>query len=125
MDPFVPEGISSQAFDSPCLPILILGLRFSFGDRQPRRRPYPNLSCKKELPSHCDKEEEAKLDAAMGEFDIEKRRKLVQELMALNHENAANLFFTELTDLSALHRRVQGFKNTIQRFNFHEITLSN
>ncbi len=59
---------------------------------------YPNLSCKKDPGSHCDAAETAKLDEAMGEFDVEKRRKLVQELMVFNNENAPNLFFVELTD---------------------------
>ncbi len=85
---------------------------------------YPNLSCKKNPGSHCDKAEEAKLDAAMGEFDVDKRRKLIQELMVLNHDNAPNLFFVELTDLTGLNKRVKGFNNVIQRFNFHEITLN-
>jgi hypothetical protein len=60
----------------------------------------------------------------MGEFDVEKRRKLIQELMVLNNENAPNLFFVELTDLTGLNKRVNGFANIIQRFNFHEITLN-
>ena len=85
---------------------------------------YPNLSCKKDPGSHCDAAETAKLDEAMGEFDVEKRRKLVQELMVLNNENAPNLFFVELTDLTGLNKRVNGFTNIIQRFNFHEITLN-
>jgi len=85
---------------------------------------YPNLSCKKDPGSHCDAAETAKLDEAMSEFDVEKRRKLVQELMVLNNENAPNLFFVELTDLTGLNKRVNGFTNIIQRFNFHEITLN-
>jgi peptide/nickel transport system substrate-binding protein len=85
---------------------------------------YPNLSCAKNPGSHCDAAETAKLDQAMGEFDVEKRRKLIQELMVLNHENAPNLFFVELTDLTGLNKRVNGFSNIIQRFNFHEITLN-
>ena len=85
---------------------------------------YPNLSCMKgALPSHCDEGETALLKRAMAEFDVEKRRKLIQELMVLNHENAPNLFFVELTDLTGLNKRVKNFRNTIQRFNFHEIEL--
>lgn len=44
---------------------------------------YPNLSRAKDLPSHCDPEESALLTAASQEFDVEKRRKLIQELMVL------------------------------------------
>ncbi|MSO65722.1 MAG: ABC transporter substrate-binding protein [Alphaproteobacteria bacterium] len=85
---------------------------------------YPNLTCKKELPSHCDQAETSLLDRAMGEFDVDQRRKLIQELMAVNKENAQNLFFTELTDLTGLNRQVQNFTNTIQRFSFDTITLT-
>jgi peptide/nickel transport system substrate-binding protein len=86
---------------------------------------YPNLSCQKDLPSHCDEAEADLLTRAVAEFDVEKRRKLIQELMALGHENAPNLFFVELVDMTGLSGRVQGFDNTIQRFSFDTITLKN
>jgi peptide/nickel transport system substrate-binding protein len=86
---------------------------------------YPNLSCEKDLPSHCDADESALLDAAFSEFDVEKRRQLLQQLMVLNHENAPNLFFVELVDMTGLSARVQNFTNTIQRFSFDTITLAN
>ena len=60
----------------------------------------------------------------MGEFDLEKRRALTRELMAVNKDQAQNIFFTELNDLTGLNKRVQGFTNTIQRFSFHDITLT-
>ncbi len=84
---------------------------------------YPNLSCQKELPSHCDQDELALLEKAFGEFDVEQQRKLIQELMALGHENAPNLFFVELVDLTGLSDRVENFGNTIQRFSWDTITL--
>ena len=86
---------------------------------------YPNLSCQKDLPSHCDEEEAALLTAAFEEFDTEKRRKLIQDLMVLNHENAPNLFFVDLVDLTGLNKRVEGFSNIIQRFSWDTITLKN
>lgn len=86
---------------------------------------YPNLSRSKDIPSHCDPEKSALLTAASQEFDVEKRRKLIQELMVLNHENAPNLFFVEMVDLTGVSKRVQNFQNTIQRFNWNEITLKN
>jgi peptide/nickel transport system substrate-binding protein len=85
---------------------------------------YPNMTCKKDLPSHCDKAETDLLDRAMTEFDVEKRRALIQELMAVNKDQAQNLFFVELSDLTGLNRRVQGFTNTIQRFSFETVTLT-
>ena len=86
---------------------------------------YPNLSCrKKPLASHCNEDEFALLERAEQEFDVEKRRKLIQDLMVLNHENAPNLFFVELVDMTGLNKRVQNFSNTIQRFSFDTITLN-
>ncbi len=86
---------------------------------------YPNLTCRKApLASHCDVEEEAKLTEAEQEFDVEKRRKLIQELMVLNHDNAPNLFFVELVDMTGLNKRVSGFTNVLQRYNFHSLTLN-
>ena len=43
--------------------------------------------------------------------------------MALGHENAPNLFFVELVDLTGLSDRVENFGNTIQRFSWDTITL--
>ncbi len=86
---------------------------------------YPNLSCQKPLPSHCDEEESALLTAAFEEFDTEKRRKLIQDLMVLNHENAPNLFFVDLVDMTGVSGRVQNFSNIIQRFSWDTITLKN
>lgn len=45
--------------------------------------------------------------------------------MVLNHENAPNLFFVEMVDLTGVSTRVQNFQSTIQRFNWNEITLKN
>lgn len=85
---------------------------------------YPNMTCKKtSFPHHCDKDETALLDRAMGEFDIEKRRALIQELMVVNKDQAQNIHFFEMTDLTGLNKRVEGFSNVIQRFSFHDITL--
>lgn len=86
---------------------------------------YPNLSCQKDLPSHCDEEESALLTEAVEEFDTEKRRKLIQDLMVLNHENAPNLFFVDLVDMTGVSGRVQNFSNIIQRFSWDTITLKN
>ena len=36
--------------------------------------------------------------------------------MVLNHENAPNLFFVELVDMTGLNKRVENFSNVIQRF---------
>ena len=54
---------------------------------------------------------------------METRRKLIQELMVVNKDQSQNIHFFEMTDLTGLNKRVEGFSNTIQRFSFHDITL--
>ena len=45
--------------------------------------------------------------------------------MALGHENAPNLFFVELVDMTGLSSRIENFSNTIQRFSYETVTLKN
>lgn len=56
-------------------------------------------------------------------YDQAKRTKILQDLLALNSENAAMIYMVELRDLTGLNKRVQGFKNEIQRWNVHEVTF--
>ena len=84
---------------------------------------FPNLSCRKLQPSHCDQNELKLIEAIEGEFDVEKQRKLVQELLALNHENAAVLSLNVIPDLTGLHKRVRNFVNVAQRYDYGDITF--
>ncbi len=85
---------------------------------------FRNISCRLTPAHHCDPQEQKLLDAADAEFDQAKRTKILQELLALNSENAPMVFMVELRDLTALNKRVQGFKNEIQRWNVHEVTFA-
>ena len=84
---------------------------------------FRNISCRLTPAHHCDPEEDKLLNAADAEFDPVKRTKILQDLLALNSENAAMIYMVELRDLTGLNKRVQGFKNEIQRWNYHEVTF--
>jgi peptide/nickel transport system substrate-binding protein len=81
-------------------------------------------SCRKKPSFYCDAEEQELLDRASSEMDPEKREKLIQELLALNAENAATIMLVQMVDIFGLHKRVQGFENHTMKPNYHEITLS-
>ncbi len=81
-------------------------------------------SCRKKPAFYCDAEEQELLDRASTEMDPEKREKLIQELLALNAENAATIMLVQMVDIFGLHKRVQGFENHTMKPNYHEMTLS-
>lgn len=84
---------------------------------------FSNSSCRKNPPYYCDQDEMKLIDAAASEFDEDKRRKAINDLLALNHENAGGLYMVEVIDVAGVHKRVKGFKNIIQRLNYHEVTI--
>ena len=84
---------------------------------------FPNLSCRKPQASHCDANELKLIEAIEGEFDVEKQRKLVSQLLALNHENAPIISLNVIPDLTGLHKRVRNFVNIAQRYDYGDITF--
>jgi peptide/nickel transport system substrate-binding protein len=84
---------------------------------------FPNLSCRKAQPSYCDATEMKLIEAIEAEFDVEKQRKLVSELLALNHENAAIMNLNAIPDLTGLHKRVRNFVNIAQRYDYGDISF--
>jgi peptide/nickel transport system substrate-binding protein len=84
---------------------------------------FRNLSCRHVPAHHCDQDEMKLIEAVEDEFDPTKRKAILEQLLALNKENAPMIWFTELLDVTGLHRRVQGFENVIQRWNVHEVTF--
>ncbi|MSO65850.1 MAG: ABC transporter substrate-binding protein [Alphaproteobacteria bacterium] len=86
---------------------------------------FRNISCRLTPAHHCDEEENKLLDAADTEFDPAKRTKILQDLLAKNSENAPMVFMVELRDVTGVNKRVQNFKNEIQRWNVDQITFKN
>ena len=68
----------------------------------------------------------ALITAAASEFDLRTSgARAIQDLLALNHDNAGGLYMVEVIDIAGVHKRVKGYKNVIQRLNFHEVTIVN
>jgi len=84
---------------------------------------FRNLSCRHTPAHHCDQDEMKLIEAVEAEFDPAKRKVILENLLALNKENAPMIWFTELLDVTGLHKRVQGFTNEIQRWNVHQVTF--
>ena len=64
-------------------------------------------------------------DAADQEFELEKRRKILQQVMAMMREDAPVIFLFERVDLFGLTKRVLGFRSVNRNFQNHEMTLAN
>ena len=86
---------------------------------------FANSSCLKKPSYYCDQQEMVLIATAASAFDENKRRKAIQDLLALNHDNAGGLYIVEVIDIAGVHKRVKGFKNIIQRLNYHEVTIEN
>ena len=70
-----------------------------------------NQSCLKAKPYLCDPKQQALMDAAGTEFDVEKRRKILQDLIQLQHDEAINIFLVSYNNIHAFGANVQGFRN--------------
>ncbi len=80
-------------------------------------------SCAKRGPFYCNEAEMPLIKAAAAEFDVEKRRAMLEEVLQINHDNAAVIFLAEQTNNMSFSGRVQNFKNTIFVLNYHEMTV--
>ncbi|MSO65563.1 MAG: ABC transporter substrate-binding protein [Alphaproteobacteria bacterium] len=76
-------------------------------------------------PYLCDPKQHELLTQISSEFDGQKRRALIYQLIALQHEEAVNLFVVEFNNIHATQPNVVGFRNENQHINYHEITFSN
>jgi ABC-type transport system substrate-binding protein len=68
------------------------------------------FSCAKPAPFFCDPEAMPLFDAAAGEFDVDKRRAILQRLARRLHETAPALFLYEVTDLAVVAPHVGNFR---------------
>ena len=64
------------------------------------------------------------VEEADAEFDVEKRRKMLNELMAKMRDDAPGLMLFDQVDFVGLAKRVQGFKAVNRQFNYHDVSLN-
>jgi len=86
---------------------------------------FSTLSCQRPPAPYCDQDELKLIQAAEREFDEKKRTAILHELLQKNHDGAPMIFMVEVIDIVGLNKRVQGFRNEIQRLSFHDVSFAN
>lgn len=81
-------------------------------------------SCRRVPGFYCNQDEIKLLEDAETEFDTEKRRQKLQNLMAVFHDNAPGLFITETIDVFGRSNRVSNLKMLNRVLNYHEVSLA-
>ena len=82
-------------------------------------------SCRKNPSYYCNRDLMPLVDAADAEFDLQKRDKMLHELMAKMRDDVPAIFLFEQQEVNAYAKRVRGFKNVNRTPNYHEVTLAN
>lgn len=72
----------------------------------------------------CEDDMRGDIEAALGEFDLEKRTAIVRRLLRRLHDDPPMLFMHETVMLDGLHRRVQNYRPLNLIVNFHELDLA-
>ena len=86
-------------------------------------RGFEFTSCNKNPPYYCNQDELAMVNAAAVEFDVKKREKLLQDLLAVNRDNAPIIYLVEGTESMAYNPKIQGLKQVNLVINYHELKL--
>lgn len=81
------------------------------------------VSCKKDPPFYCNEAEMPLVAAQAVEFDVEKRRKILQDLLKMNSENAAIIFLTQGFEAMAYQARITNFEAVNQRLNYAQMKI--
>ena len=81
------------------------------------------VSCKKDPPYYCNEAEMDLVNAQAQEFDVKKRRRILQELLRVNAENAPLLFLTEGFEAMAYQPRITNFQAVNQRLNYAQMKI--
>ncbi len=81
------------------------------------------VSCKKDPPYYCNQAEMDLVNAQAQEFDVDKRRAILMELLKVNAENAPLLFLTEGFEAMAYQPRITNFQAVNQRLNYAQMII--
>ena len=86
-------------------------------------RAYQWASCRKQPAYYCNQDEMPMIEAAEQEFDVDKRRKMLQELAAIHADNAPILFIAEMRDFIGVAGNLKNFKNVNRVFTYSTMTV--
>ena len=81
-------------------------------------------SCKKPNPYFCDESVVPLIDKSDTLFDVDERRKALNELLAIHHDLAPSIFLVESFDLAGYSKRLNGFENLGKTFNYDKISIT-
>lgn len=96
---------TSHTFDAD-----MFGLSWNGAPAYDAMRALEYHSCAKPNPFFCDPSLKPFYDAADVEFDVEKRRRLLQDLAAKVRDLAPAIFLYEVTDISVISPEIRNFK---------------
>jgi peptide/nickel transport system substrate-binding protein len=81
-------------------------------------------SCKKPAPYFCDESEIAAIDVLNVEFDEDKRRQMLKDLLAIHTEKAPILFLLEFEESMGHNPRIKNFRHTTLVIPYHELEVA-
>ena len=87
------------------------------------QRPMEYYSCARPVPFFCDRAMSAKLAAAAGEFDVEKREALLQELSREYRQAAPTIFLVENHMTWGAHPRIDHVSIANRVYEYEKITF--
>jgi len=103
------------------------GMNFSAERTTDALRPTRLHSCLRPKPWYCDTALTAKIEQAYATGDLEERRKLTQEVMAVYHDDAPVIWLHEVAMFEGLSKRVRNYRvdNTVIRYDLVELADDN
>jgi peptide/nickel transport system substrate-binding protein len=99
-------------------------MEFDFSPTLDPQRSLGMHSCLRAVPWHCDQEVMPLIQASRSEFDAEKRREILREIMRIYHDTAPMLYLYESVHFDALSARVRNYKPVNRIINYEALALS-
>lgn len=74
---------------------------------------------------YCFPETQAKIEAALNEPSVDKRRQMTQELMQIYHDDPPVIYLLAESDIDGVSKRVEGYEVIQRHVQYHKIKLKN
>lgn len=99
------------------------GMNYSAERTTDALRPARLHSCIQRTPWYCNEDLTEKIRTAFATSDLEDRRRLTEEVMAIYHDDAPAIWMHEVIMFKALGPRVKNFRQDLTVLNYDEIEL--
>ena len=100
-------------------------MEFDFAPTLDPQRALGMHSCLRTVPWHCDRAIMPLIEASRSEFDAEKRRGILQQLMRVYHDTAPMLYYMSRAHFDGLSARVRNYRPVNRTINYEALTLAN